>query len=83
MSDYRADVGVFSAVLHFLLGAIFGGVIFCFITWFFFAPNVIMTLAAAGALIMGILAAIWRNRFWTALANNPLFQAWRALNGGR
>jgi len=83
MNDYRSDVGILSAVLHFLLGAISGAVIFGFTSWFFFAPTLIAALAATGAVVMGTCAAVWRSRFWTALANNPLFRVWRALSGGR
>ena len=83
MNIYRSDAGISSAILHFLLGAIFGAVIFGFVSWFFFAPTLIVALALTGAAVMGLCAAVWRSRFWAALANNPLFQAWRALNGGR
>lgn len=83
MNIYRSDTGMVAAILHFLLGAVFGAVIFGFTTWFFFAPSFVIALALSGAAVMGTCAAIGRSRFWAALANNPLFQAWRALNGGR
>ena len=83
MDSYRSDQGISGAILHFILGAVFGLVIFGFVPWFFFAPSVVIFLAVAGATVMGTCAAIWRSGFWAALANNPLFQAWRFLNGGR
>ena len=83
MDSYRSDQGVTAAILHFILGAAFGSVMFGFVTWFFFAPFLVISLAAAGAVVMGACAAIWRSRFWSALADNPLFRAWRILNGGR
>ena len=83
MNSYRSDQGVSASILHFILGAVFGLAIFGFVTWFFLAPSIVIFLAVAGAVVMGTCAAIWRSRFWTALANNPLFWAWRFLNGGR
>ena len=83
MDSYRSDQGISAAILHFVLGAVFGSVIFGFVTWFFFAPALVISLALAGAVVMGTCAAIWRSRFWAALARNPLFQAWRFLNGSR
>lgn len=83
MTTRIADKGAFSALLHFLLGALFGAVIFGTVIWFIFAPPFFIQPAIAGAVVFGAAAAIWRGRFWTALANNPLFQAWRALNGRR
>ena len=81
MNTYRADAGLLAAFLHFLLGAVFGAVMFGFISWFFVAPTLIIALAMTGAAVMGTCAAIWRSRFWTALANNPFYQMWRAFYG--
>ena len=83
METKVADKGVVSALLHFLLGALFGAVIFGTVVWIIFAPPFFVVPAIAGAVVFGVSAAIWRGRFWSALANNPLFQAWRAFNGGR
>ena len=83
MTFYRSDTGITAAILHFLLGSVCGVSIFGFTSWFFFAPTIVISIALTGAAIMGVCAAIWRSRFWTALANNPLFWAWRALKGGQ
>ena len=83
MDSYRSDQGITAVILHFFLGAVFGSVIFGFVTWFLFNPSLVISISLAGAVVMGTCAAIWRSRFWAALANNPLFRAWRLLNGGR
>ncbi len=83
MTSYRSDQGAVAGVLHFVLGAVLGAAIFGFATWFIFAPAIVISVALVGSLIVGTCAALWRSGFWAALANNPLFRAWRILNGGR
>lgn len=81
MADNQFESGVASAILHFLFGAIIGVAIVGGAFWMFVDPSLWVKLSTAGALVFGISAAKWRGRFWTALANNPLFRAWRALVG--
>ncbi len=81
MADNQFEKGVASAVLHFIFGALFGVVATGGALWMFISPPLWLQLSVVGALVFGASAAIWRSRFWAALANNPLFRAWRALVG--
>lgn len=83
MTENQFEKGAASAVLHFIFGAIVGSVIFGVTAWMFILPPLGLYVTAAGSAFLGIAAAIWRNRFWTALGNNPLFRFWRTLAGSR
>ena len=77
------EKGFESAVLHFLFGALFGAVlVFCLVFWFLSRPAFDYAILG-GAAFFGVVAALWRNRFWKAIANNPLFVLWRVLTGAR
>ena len=81
MSENRFEKGATSLILHLIFGAIAGGVIFDFAAWMFIPPPLGLYLTAAGSILLGIAAAVGRNRFWVALGNNPLFEFWRRLAG--
>ena len=83
MSENQFEKGPASAILHFIFGAIAGAVIFGFAAWMFTPPPVGLYLTAAGSILLGIAAAVGRNRFWVALGNNPLFEFWRRLAGSK
>ena len=83
MTYNHFEEGIASAVLHFIFGAITGAVIFGFASWMFIPPLLGFYVAAAGSVLLGIAAAVWRGRFWTALGNNPLFKFWRILAGSK
>ncbi len=83
MTENQFEKGAASAILHFIFGAITGAVIFGFAAWMFILPPLGLYVTAAGSALLGIAAAIWRNRFWTALGNNPLFKFWRMLAGSK
>lgn len=77
------ETGIASAILHFFLGAVFGAVITAGGIWMFFSPEALVQIPIAAGLLFGIAAAIGRQRFWRALANNPLFRAWSSFLTGR
>ena len=79
MANDEFDKGLTAAVVHFAFGALFGGLIFGFPVLILFSPPTFIFASATGALLFGTAAAIWRNSFWMALADNPLFRAWRTL----
>ena len=81
--EYSGGAGVTAVALHFVLGALFGGLIWGGVFWMFVIPSAFLQIVAASALVFGVAAAIGRKRFWCALVNNPLFQAWRRLMTGR
>ncbi len=83
MTADQFEQGAVSGVLHFLFGAIVGAVIFGFAAWMFILPPLGLYVTAAGSVLLGVAAAIWRSRFWRALGNNPLFKFWRMLAGSR
>lgn len=77
------ETGIASVILHFLLGAVFGAVISAGGTWMFVGPAAFVEIAITVGLAFGIGAAIGRQRFWRALANNPVFQVWGSFLTGR
>ena len=81
MAHNQFEKGITSGILHFLFGAVFGAAVVSCLVWMIWNPSLWLQLSAAGALVFGVAAAIWRGRFWAALANNPLVWAWSALFG--
>ena len=82
MTD-KFEKGFESALLHFVFGALFSAVlVFCLVIWFW-SPPAFYYAILGGAAFFGVVAALWRNRFWSAIANNPLFALWRVLTGTR
>ena len=83
VDEYSRESGIAAIILHFVLGALFGGLICGGMLWMFVSPSAFVQIAATSAVVFGIAAAAGRNRFWVALANNPVFQVWRKLMTGR
>ena len=83
-NEHAPEISIASVILHFVLGTVFGAVITAGGIWMFFSPEAFVQIPVVVGLMFGIAAAIGRRRFWSALANNPLFQAWSSfLTGGR
>ena len=82
MTDTQFDRGLLPAVLHFVFGAFVGAALFGLFAWLTYYSPWSFHAAAIGALIFGCLAAIWREKFWSAFANNPLFRLWRFFSRG-
>lgn len=80
MTENQFEKGAASAFLHFVFGAVVGAVVFGFVAWLLFPP-LGLHATAAGMVLLGIPAAIWRGRFWNALSKNPVFRFWRRLTG--
>jgi hypothetical protein len=75
------DRGIVSGILHLILGAIFGSVMFAVVCIWFVNPTWFWRLIIFGAITFGVAAVIWRSRFWAFIANNPLFFAYRRIFG--
>lgn len=75
------DRGIVSAILHLILGAIFGAVMFAVITILFVDSVLFWRLIIFGAVTSAAAAVIWRGRYWAFIANNPVFLAWRRIFG--
>jgi hypothetical protein len=83
MSTYDwFDRGIFAGILHLILGAIFGSVMFGVIIVWFVDPVLFWGFVIFGATTFGAAAAIWRGRFWAFIANNPVILAYRRFLGG-
>lgn len=75
------DRGLVSAILHLILGAIFGAVMFAVVIVLFVDQVLFWRLVIFGAVTSGAAAVIWRSRYWAFIANNPVFLACRRIFG--
>ena len=75
------DRGIVAALMHLILGAIFGAVMFAVVTIWFVDSILFWRLIIFGAVSSAAAATIWRSRYLAFVANNPLFLAWRRIFG--
>ena len=88
MQNFEPKIDNVTVFLHMLFGWLFGATAAGLLTvWFFFGGLIELRawLLVIGvcAIIFGAVAAIWRNKFWAALADNPLFALCKAMIGVR